>query len=142
MEDKIKQVIIVRKDLKMSVGKISSQVAHASMKFLTDSLKSVMDYFGCGNLDCCGSSPTVFDYLSSVELDWIEGSFIKICVGIDSEEKLSSLCDLAEEAGIRVSRIVDNGATEFHGVPTFTCAALGPDYSSVLAPFTGDLKLL
>jgi L-cysteine desulfidase len=59
MEDKIKQVIVVRKDLKMSIGKTSSQVSHASMKFLTDSLKPVMNYSGCGNPDCCGFSPTV-----------------------------------------------------------------------------------
>ena len=30
-----KQIIIVRKDLNMSIGKICSQVSHASMAFLT-----------------------------------------------------------------------------------------------------------
>ena len=37
----MKQIIIVRKDLNMSKGKMSAQVAHASMAFLTNALKNV-----------------------------------------------------------------------------------------------------
>lgn len=35
----MRQIIIVRKDLKMSPGKLSAQVAHASMAFFTHMLK-------------------------------------------------------------------------------------------------------
>ena len=35
-----KQIIIVRKDLQMSIGKICSQVSHASMAFLTNEIRN------------------------------------------------------------------------------------------------------
>ena len=35
-----KQVIIARKDLEMSPGKLSAQVSHASMAFLTSQIKN------------------------------------------------------------------------------------------------------
>ena len=35
----MKQIIIVRKDLNMSKGKMAAQVAHASMAFLTNQLR-------------------------------------------------------------------------------------------------------
>ena len=34
-----KQIIIARKDLKMSPGKLAAQVSHASMAFLTNAIK-------------------------------------------------------------------------------------------------------
>lgn len=34
----VKQVIVVRKDLKMVVGKIASQTSHASLKVLLDAM--------------------------------------------------------------------------------------------------------
>jgi len=38
--------------------------------------------------------------------------------------------------------ITDNGKTEFGGIPTKTCLALGPDLSEKIDEVTGDLKLL
>lgn len=35
-----KQIIIVRKDLQMSIGEICSQVSHASMAFLTTVIRN------------------------------------------------------------------------------------------------------
>lgn len=35
----MRQVIIARKDLNMSDGKLSAQVSHASMAFLTNQIK-------------------------------------------------------------------------------------------------------
>jgi PTH2 family peptidyl-tRNA hydrolase len=40
MEDGMKQVIIVRKDLKISAGKMCSQTAHASMAFLSNMIQN------------------------------------------------------------------------------------------------------
>ena len=37
---------------------------------------------------------------------------------------------------------VTNGATEFHGVKTITCCAIGPAQDVDLQPVTGHLKLL
>ena len=41
-----------------------------------------------------------------------------------------------------VKLITDAGLTEFNGVPTKTCLALGPDYPENIDPITGNLKLL
>jgi len=36
----MKQLIIARKDLQMSPGKLAAQVSHASMAFLTNNLRA------------------------------------------------------------------------------------------------------
>jgi PTH2 family peptidyl-tRNA hydrolase len=40
-----------------------------------------------------------------------------------------------------VHLITDRGLTEFGGVPTRTCLAVGPDYYDLIDPVTGDLEL-
>ena len=49
--------------------------------------------------------------------------------------------DQAREAGLLVHLITDRGLTEFGGVPTRTCLAIGPDYDDRIDPVTGDLEL-
>lgn len=48
----------------------------------------------------------------------------------------------AEVAGLVVNLITDNGTTEFGGIPTKTCLAIGPDYKERIDPITKHLKLL
>ena len=43
MTDKVKQVIVMRKDLNMSKGKMVTQGAHASVAFLTHLVRGYMD---------------------------------------------------------------------------------------------------
>jgi PTH2 family peptidyl-tRNA hydrolase len=38
--------------------------------------------------------------------------------------------------------IVDAGTTEFHGVPTKTCCAVGPAWADAVDAITGGLPLL
>jgi peptidyl-tRNA hydrolase, PTH2 family len=57
---------------------------------------------------------------AEAERRWLYGSFTKVCVRVESEA----------------------GRTEFHGVPTPTCCAVGPDYPERIDPITGHLKLL
>jgi PTH2 family peptidyl-tRNA hydrolase len=38
--------------------------------------------------------------------------------------------------------VVDAGATEFHGVPTKTCCAVGPGWTDEVDAITGALPLL
>ena len=45
------------------------------------------------------------------------------------------------DAALVVHLITDHGLTEFGGVPTRTCLAVGPDYDDLIAPVTGDLEL-
>ena len=74
--------------------------------------------------------------------EWLEGSFTKICVSVNSEQELLDIYNKALENNINVKLIQDNGLTEFGGVKTYTCLALGPDYPEVLDPLTKHLPLL
>lgn len=114
----LKQMIVMRSDLNMRKGKMVAQGAHAS---LAAALANRYD-------------PRV--------KEWLDGSFTKICVRVDSEEELAAVYSNAVEAGLIAEYIVDNGATEFDGVKTPTCCAIGPDTIEELAPITGHLRLL
>lgn len=125
----VKQVIVVRKDLNMRKGKIAAQVAHAAMKFLVDNNEAER-------------GDEVIIKLKPEEAMWLTGSFAKVVVGVDSEEQLQSLIFQATLADIEVHPIVDEGRTEFNGVPTLTCAAFGPCSTAELDKITGNLKLI
>jgi len=124
----IKQVIVMRHDLKMRRGKQIAQGAHASMSFLTRRLQSL-------------SSICMNDF-SPNEQAWIMGSFAKVCVRCNSEEELMAVHDKAIEMGLEVHLITDSGRTEFHGQQTRTCLAIGPDEASKINQVTGQLELL
>lgn len=128
MSYEVKQVIVVRKDLNMRKGKIAAQAAHAAMKFLCDDLDTV------GGL--------IVRPLSKPEKAWLNGAFAKVVVYCESEQELLDLVAKAKVNGVTVKTIVDAGRTEFHGVPTLTCAAFGPDEVDRLDAVTGHLKLL
>jgi peptidyl-tRNA hydrolase len=74
--------------------------------------------------------------------EWIDGIFTKIVLGVDSLEELLILKNNAEKAGLPVALIEDNGLTEFKGVKTITCIAIGPAKSEQIDLVTGGLKLL
>jgi len=124
----IKQVIVMRHDLKMRRGKQIAQGAHASMAFLTRRLQS--------------RTSICMDDFSPNEQVWIAGSFAKVCVRCNSEEELMSIHANAIEMGVEVHLITDSGRTEFHGQPTRTCLAIGPDDASKIDQVTGHLELL
>lgn len=124
----VKQVIVMRHDLKMRRGKQIAQSAHASMAFLTSRLQNQ-------------ASIGLNDF-SAAEQSWILGSFAKVVVRCNSEEELMTLYDKAVELGLIVHLITDSGRTEFHGHPTRTCLAIGPDDASKIDQVTGHLELL
>ena len=126
-----KQVLVIRKDLNMRKGKIAAQAAHASMKVLLDLL--TIPNPGVRELDLRENDALFY---------WITGLFTKICVSVDSEKELLELHQKAQEAGLLVGLIEDCGATEFHGIPTKTCLAIGPAYPPDIDPITSHLKLL
>lgn len=117
-----KQVIVMRKDLNMRRGKEIAQGAHAAMAFLSIKEQQVIP-------------------LSVVERDWLEGKFTKICVRVDSEAELDEIVAKAKAAGVECHLIVDSGKTEFGGVPTKTCCAIGPDLAEKVDLITSSLKL-
>ncbi len=124
----IKQVIVIRRDLHMRQGKAVAQGAHAAMLFLIDRL-TVRP----------GEGPEGF---SEAESEWLEGSMGKICVRVESEEELLQVIGDAREAGLTVHAVTDSGRTEFGGVPTLTCCAIGPNEADRIDAVTGHLKLL
>ncbi|MCA9108750.1 MAG: aminoacyl-tRNA hydrolase [Planctomycetaceae bacterium] len=125
---RVKQVIVMRHDLKMRRGKQIAQGAHASMSFICRRLQQ-------------HDSVSMKDF-SEVERAWLTGAFAKVCCRVDSEHELMMIHDRAVEAGLEVHLITDSGKTEFHGVPTRTCLAIGPDEAMKIDQITGDLQLL
>lgn len=126
-----KQVIVMRADLKMQRGKEIAQGAHASMSFIAKRL---------------GKPDPDFDkfdiILTQVEQEWLyNGRFTKITLKVDSEAELEAVYEKAKAAGLEVHMIVDSGMTVFHGVPTKTCIAIGPDWPEKIDPITAGLGL-
>jgi len=113
-----KMIIVMRKDLNMRKGKLVAQGAHAAVGLTLE------------NLD-------------HVEVKaWLASSFKKICVYVESEQELLDVVAEATRNGLLTKKIIDAGHTEFHGVPTLTCAAIGPAGDAQLKPVTGHLKLM
>ena len=117
-------MIVMRRDLAMRRGKEIAQGSHASMIWLALRIRQPGFTF------------------NDAESQWLDGSFTKICVRVDSEEELLGVVQKAQEAGVLDYLCVDAGRTEFHGVPTPTCCAVGPDFPERIDPITGHLKLL
>ncbi len=135
----VKQVIVMRNDLNMRKGKMIAQGAHASISFITRQLQSTLN----GTHDSSyGKVLTTKVKLDDAEQQWIESGFAKICCRVESEEELLEVFQKAKVAGLTVHMITDSGKTEFDGVPTKTCLAIGPDYNDKIDPITGHLKLL
>jgi PTH2 family peptidyl-tRNA hydrolase len=129
-----KQVIVMRKDLGMRKGKMIAQGAHASLAVFFN--RVVLS--GPGKMITKAS----WKLHNEAELDWITGSFAKICVYVESEEELLDIYEKAKSKGILCALITDSGKTEFGGVPTKTCCAVGPDREDVVDSITGNLRLL
>lgn len=128
MKRKIKQVLVVRKDLNMRKGKMAAQAAHASMKVLLDA----------GNVE---NDRLIIPLTNDIK-DWLLGAFTKVCVGVNNEQELIDIYDRAKAAGLNCSIIEDSGLTEFNNVPTLTTVAVGPNWSDDLDKVTGHLPLL
>ena len=122
----------MRKDLNMRKGKMIAQGSHASLKVILDLMVKVPT-----------EDEMILYYENEPALnDWITGRFTKICVSVDSEAELEEIYNKAKENGLLCSMIVDAGLTEFDGVPTKTCCAIGPNWSNEIDEITGHLKLL
>lgn len=114
----MKQVIVIRKDLKMRRGKEIAQGAHAAMAFLIKG-----------------------DSTQEEITQWLKEGQTKICVSVDSEKELMDVYKKAQIAGLTTNIIIDAGRTEFNGVPTNTCIAIGPNKAEEIDKITKHLKL-
>jgi PTH2 family peptidyl-tRNA hydrolase len=139
---KAKQMIVMRRDLRMRKGKIAAQAGHACVE------ATLMALAREGRLDEVRLTPDEgWVYLEHPEgeatplSDWFDAGVAKVCVYVDSEEELLDIADQGREQGFLVALIKDAGFTEFHGEPTFTCLAFEPLPAEKIDPITGELPL-
>ena len=101
-----KQIIIARKDLNMSPGKLAAQVSHGSMAFLS--------WFVRNNVDLDGHIDAWID--DDVLHNWIEGEFTKCVLQAKNKNQLLKAKTMAEELGMKEGEdfwlIKDNCHTE------------------------------
>lgn len=111
----MKQVILVRKDLKLSPGKLSAQCSHASVEAVLKSKKEIID-------------------------EW-RGFSKKVVLKVQDEKELIKYKRLADKEKLVNALIKDAGLTE---IPpgTITCLAIGPDEDEKIDKITGKLKIL
>jgi peptidyl-tRNA hydrolase, PTH2 family len=112
----LKQVMVVRKDLKLPKGKMAAQVAHASLEAALRADKSIMQ-------------------------DWLHNGAGKIVVGVDSEKELLKTHQMAKDLGLPSSLITDAGHTVVEP-GTRTCVGIGPAKEERIDAITGNLKLV
>jgi len=124
-----KQIIVVRKDLKMTPGKLSAQVSHASLGALFQSRTNDTDFI---YID--------LEKDSAIE-KWLNERFTKVVVYVKSEQALINVYEKAKAKGLNCVLIKDSGFTEFDE-PTLTCVGIGPHFPSDFDGVTNKLRLL
>lgn len=113
----------------MRRGKEIAQGGHGVLMWLTRRMNR-------DTRDMYFNSHTV--YLTEAECDWLDNSYRKITVKVNSEKELDELFEKAKAAGVEAHMVVDNGLTEVEP-NTKTCLVIGPDYDEKIDPITGTL---
>ena len=116
IDEEIKFVIVVRKDLDMACGKIATQVGHACSSVVYNNIDLVYNWISHGNQK-------------------------KAVLKVKSEKELIDLLKKAKELKILTTIIRDAGKTQVEP-NTLTCCGFGPDISYKIDKLTGHLKLL
>lgn len=135
--ERVKQMIVMRRDLRMRKGKIAAQAGHACVNatlaaLARDGALDTLDAAADGAIRVGGGTA-----LGA----WFDQGEAKVCVYVDTEEALLAIHRQALEAGILSVLIQDSGLTEFHGEPTYTCLAFEPLPARRVDPLTGELPL-
>ena len=112
----LKQIILVRGDLKMSKGKIAAQVAHASVECVFLQNKKLVE-------------------------NWRKSGMKKIVLKVENLEELENFLDMAKKKDLVTSKICDCGLTEIEP-NTITCGAIGPAPENLIDDITKNLKPL
>jgi PTH2 family peptidyl-tRNA hydrolase len=117
--EEIKQVIIVRKDIKMGTGKLAAQVGHAA----------VMSYLETTKVN------------NKIAEEWLNTGGKKIVLKVENEESLRKLFGAFKYKKIPCALITDAGLTQLPP-GTVTALGVGPWATRELNPLTSMLKLL
>lgn len=123
-------------------GKMISQGSHASLKAILDAMDehSSIKYLHSNGQEGESTKTLVLQGGSALN-DWIKNAFTKVTCVVETEEEIIALYEKAKEKGLICSIIKDAGLTEFGGVPTITCCAIGPAWSDEVDEITGGLEL-
>lgn len=111
-----KQVIIIRKDLKLGKGKIAAQVAHASLEAYKKTDPKIRE-------------------------KWEAEGTKKVVLKVDNLSQLRNQYAAALKAGLPCSIIKDAGRTEIKR-GTITAVGIGPALEKNIDKITKHLKLL
>ena len=119
MDFEYKMVIVTRKNLKLSPGKLAAQVAHAAVECAFGTKKNNPKWFS----------------------KWQNEGAKKVVAKVDSEKDFFELREKAKGLDIFSKIISDAGHTE---IPegTKTVIGLGPAPDNIIDQVTGDLPLL
>ena len=111
-----KQVIVVRKDLKMDKGKIAAQVAHASLEaYKKADPKDV--------------------------IEWEAEGMKKVVVSVKDKEELIRIKESVKKAGLPYYVVRDSGRTQV-SPGAVTALGIGPVKEEEVDRITKNLKLL
>jgi peptidyl-tRNA hydrolase, PTH2 family len=114
-----KQVLVFRKDLPLSKGKIAAQAGHAAVSAAQDAAVHYKKWWEA----------------------WLYEGQRKIAVKVADEKELHELEKAAEEVGLPHALIVDAGLTEIPA-GTVTCLGIGPAPAERVDRLTSKLQLL
>ena len=114
-----KQVIVVRKDLAMTAGKIAAQVAHAAVLGAEKTKHENINWFN----------------------PWYRSGQAKVVVKINNFDELLKVRRHAESLDLTVVEVHDSGLTQLPPGTT-TCIGIGPAPADLIDKVTGGLKLL
>jgi len=112
----MKQVILVREDLKLPRGKTAAQVSHASLEAAMKSSKNKLE-------------------------KWKSEGSKKVILSVKDKEELFKYKDKAKKLNLKIALIKDAGRT-FLKESDYTCLGIGPDEESKIDKVSRDLKLL
>ncbi|MCM2325484.1 MAG: peptidyl-tRNA hydrolase Pth2 [Candidatus Woesearchaeota archaeon] len=112
----LKQVILIRDDLKLPKGKMAAQAAHASVEAVLRSEKDKVK-------------------------EWRMEGMGKIALKVENKTELYRYLQLAKDNDLVCALITDAGKTVI-APGTETCLAIGPDDEDKIDELTGKLKLM
>jgi PTH2 family peptidyl-tRNA hydrolase len=112
----MKQVILVRNDLKLPKGKMAAQVAHAAVECVLRSSKSKID-------------------------EWHNEGMLKVILKVKDLDELRNYERLARSEKLVTALIADTGRTTVEP-GTITCLGIGPDEDVKIDKITGKLKMV
>ncbi len=112
----MKQVILVRSDLKLPKGKMAAQAAHAAVDTVFNSDKKKVDA-------------------------WRKQGAKKVVLKVKDEKELIEYLQKAKDNGLKTALITDAGKTVI-APGTKTCVGIGPDEEDKIDEVTGKLKMV